>query len=110
MSKKNETTNNSKPMAYDTLLCSVIIIFTHNLNTAELNSFFWLDEYGWCFDWYENAKDKEMDCKTYGLFPQDYIDQNGDWEQDIIKFLETKPKKAMEDIPLIEFAKWLNAT
>ena len=110
MSKKQYQNIRAEAMPYNALLGGVIIIFTHNLLTAELVSFFWLDDYGWCFDWYDNEHEKEIDCKTYGIFPNDYIDQNGDYENDIKVFLEDKPKDA--EIPALDFIEWLrsNAT
>lgn len=87
-----------------------IIIFTHNLITANLISFCYINEYGWCFNWYENEEDKKADCLTYGHFPKDFIDMNGDYEEAIIQFLATKSKdEKASDIPISEFINWFNS-
>jgi len=85
-----------------------IVIFTHNIVTANLENFFWMDEeYGWCFDWYENETERAVDCTTYGLFPKDFIQQNGDLENKISEFLSGQPKENA-DIPVCDFFNWLN--
>lgn len=84
---------------------SRIIIFTHNLLTAELNCFFFEPNYGWCFDWYESEEDKKIDCPTYGKFPNDFIDQNGDYENAIAEFLKTQSKE--KEIPVLHFLNWI---
>ena len=84
-----------------------MVILTHTLNYRELNGFFWLNDYGWCFDWYENKELEKADCLTYGLFPSDFIDSGEEYEDKVKAFLQTQSK---EDEPKAEdFHKWNNS-
>lgn len=70
-----------------------IVVLSHQLNEVEVDSFFWVDDYGWCFDWYEDQHQIDIDCKTYGKFPSDFLEVNTTQETNICNLLDKVNKK-----------------
>lgn len=85
-----------------------INVYSHELNEVKVVGFFWLKQYGWCFDWYENEEEKKIDCKTYGIFPSEFVEIDSDYEESIIEFLKNQIKSETEpDIPVSVFFEFL---
>ena len=66
-----------------------------------LETFFWLDEAGWCFGYGEGT-----DYCAYGILEKDLVEIDSNYEADINKFLASQPKSDRE-IPVSKFFDWL---
>jgi len=84
----------------------ILVISTVNdyPDEVELQGFFWLDDYGWCFSFGET----EDDGGAYGVMTLDFVETKTNYESKILEFLNqiSKNQNTNEDIPVSDFFKW----
>ena len=71
---------------------------------VELQGFFWLNDYGWCFAFGET----EDDGGAYGVMDLDFVETRTNYETKILEYLEQQPKEEIRaDIPICDFFEWM---